>query len=596
MPANNTASTSTTVTGSADLSVTKSDSPDPVLAGQNITYTVTVRSNGPSAAASASLTDPVPANTNFQGIAAAPGWACVTPAVGATGTITCTRASVPALSIHTFTILVQVNVGTPVNTIIANTATISSATPDPVPANTGSASTTVSALAGSPFCATPGQQGAGGTLAGVDNSYWPGTVTASAGSTAITVGTRTGAAVTLVAGNMVLVIQMQDAAIDSTNTDAYGDGLAGDGTDPPPAPSGAVNGSTNINGSGVYEYAVVNAGVGAAGGTLTLTRPLMNTYAFAAATATQGQRRFQVVRVPQLTTATLGSTLTAAPWDGSSGGILALDVSGNLALGTATVSVTAQGFRGGGGRPIAGGAGTNLDFRNTAANAAHGQKGEGIAGTPQLVYTGAAVVDTLVDGYPNGSSGRGAPGNAGGGGTDGRPSVNDQNAGGGGGGNGGVGGKGGHSWASELPRGGFGGDQRPAAIASDVRRLFLGGGGGAGSRNNSAGIESSGGVGGGLVFIRTATVSGTGTITANGAMGVEPDNDAGGGGGAGGTAVVIATGGALTGLTLNANGAAGTRRVARRRRPGESPASATAPAAAARAACCSSRRCPPPPT
>ena len=235
--------------------------------------------------------------------------------------------------------------------------------------------------------------------------------------------------------------------------------------------------------------------VGAAGGVLTLSRPLMNTYVNAAATATQGQRRFQVVRVPQHTTATLGGTLTAAPWNGSSGGILALDVSGNLALGTATVSVTGQGFRGGGGRAVAGGVGSNLDFRNTAANAAHGQKGEGIAGTPRFVYNGTAVVDTAVDGYPNGSSARGAPGNAGGGGNDGNPSVNDQNAGGGGGGNGGVGGKGGHSWNSELPRGGFGGDQRPPAIATDVRRIVLGGGGGAGARNNSAGIDSSGGVG-----------------------------------------------------------------------------------------------------
>ena len=558
VPANDTASTTTTVAAAADLSVTKNDSPDPVLAGQNITYLVTVRNNGPSAAVSASLSDPIPANTNFQAVTPAPGWACSAPAVGGTGTVTCTRGILPAVSTHTFTIVVQVNPGTPLNTVIANNASVTSATPDPVAANTGGASTTVSSSAGTAYCATPGQQGAGGTLAGVDNSYWPGTAGVAAGSTSITLGARTGAAVSIAAGNMILVIQMQDAAINSSNTDAYGDGLPGDGTDPPPAPAGAANGSTAINASGVYEYAMATNAVPAAGGVLTLSRPLMNTYVNAAATATQGQRRFQVVRVPQHTTATLGGTLTAAPWNGSSGGILALDISGNLALGTATVSVTGQGFRGGGGRAVAGGAGSNLDFRNTAANPAHGQKAEGIAGTPRFVYNGTAVVDTAVEGYPNGSSARGAPGNAGGGGNDGNPSVNDQNAGGGGGGNGGVGGKGGHSWNSELPRGGFGGDQRPPAVATDVRRIFLGGGGGAGARNNSAGVDSSGGVGGGLVFIRTGTVSGTGTITANGAMGVEPDNDAGGGGGAGGTVVMIATGGVLAGLTLNANGANGT--------------------------------------
>ena len=83
-------------------------------------------------------------------------------------------------------------------------------------------------------------------------------------------------------------------------------------------------------------------------------------------------------------------------------------------------------------------------------------------------------------------------------------------------------------------------------------------GGGAGARNNSAGTDSSGGVGGGLVFIRTGAASGTGTITANGASGNAPDNDAGGGGGAGGTVVFVATGDVLTGLTLSANGARGT--------------------------------------
>src|SRR5207237_6363098 len=34
----------------ADLSVTKTDSPDPAHVGQNLTYTVTVKKNGPDAA------------------------------------------------------------------------------------------------------------------------------------------------------------------------------------------------------------------------------------------------------------------------------------------------------------------------------------------------------------------------------------------------------------------------------------------------------------------------------------------------------------------------------------------------------------------
>src|SRR5204862_7596277 len=44
----NTATELTTVNTSANLALTKSDSPDPVLAGNNITYTLTVTNNGPS--------------------------------------------------------------------------------------------------------------------------------------------------------------------------------------------------------------------------------------------------------------------------------------------------------------------------------------------------------------------------------------------------------------------------------------------------------------------------------------------------------------------------------------------------------------------
>jgi hypothetical protein len=53
------------------------------------------------------------------------------------------------------------------------------------------------------------------------------------------------------------------------------------------------------------------------------------------------------------------------------------------------------------------------------------------------------------------------------------------------------------------------------------------GGGGAGTRNNSSGTASSGGAGGGIVMIRAETVSGSGTISADGATGVTPQNDGG---------------------------------------------------------------------
>ena len=140
-------------------------------------------------------------------------------------------------------------------------------------------------------------------------------------------------------------------------------------------------------------------------------------------------------------------------------------------------------------------------------------KGEGVAGTPQWVESGATFLHTST-GYPSGTAGtdgsmaRGAPGNAGGGGTDAHPGNNDQNAGGGGGANGGSGGFGGDSWNANLSSGGEGGSPFPATID----RIAIGGGGGAGTRNNSDSDNqaSSGAAGGGMIFIRADSLTGTG--------------------------------------------------------------------------------------
>ncbi|HVS07651.1 MAG TPA: hypothetical protein VHK65_15995, partial [Candidatus Dormibacteraeota bacterium] len=395
-------------------------------------------------------------------------------------------------------------------------------------------------------CATPGRDGTA-TLNGVINTYYPGSGTAS-GAGAITLGAATGAASPIAIGDLVLVIQMQDAAINSTNTGAYGDGVAGD----------PATGWTALNSAGLYEYAVATSAVPLAGGSLTVSSPLINTYTQAAPTATQGQRDFQVIRVPQYVAATLTAGLTAAPFNGSTGGVLVFDVDGALNLNGAAVSVSQGGFRGGLGRQLAGGAGgTGTDYVNLSANPFHAQKGEGIAGTPQYVFNSltGATANNLVDGYPNGSTARGAPATAGGGGTDPNPAANDQNTGGGGGANGGAGGMGGNSWNTNIAMGGFGGSAFPATAA----RVTAGAGGGAGTRNNSGAIAnaSSGGSGGGIVMIRTGSVTGAGTLTANGGTGVVPDNDGGGGGGSGGSVVVVTQTGGLAGLTINARGGVG---------------------------------------
>ncbi len=70
----------------ADLSVTKTDSPDPVTAGANLTYTITVANSDNSTAANVSLSDPLPAGTTFVSLTGPAGWTLTTPPVGGTGT------------------------------------------------------------------------------------------------------------------------------------------------------------------------------------------------------------------------------------------------------------------------------------------------------------------------------------------------------------------------------------------------------------------------------------------------------------------------------------------------------------------------------
>ncbi len=133
----------------ADLSITKSDSPDPVLAGSNITYTINVTNNGPDPSLNLTLSDTVPGNTTFQSLTPAAGWTCPTvPPVGGTGAISCTASSLAASLTDSFTLVVKVNSGVAGSTIISNTASVSSSTTfDPTTPNSVTQTTTVQASA-----------------------------------------------------------------------------------------------------------------------------------------------------------------------------------------------------------------------------------------------------------------------------------------------------------------------------------------------------------------------------------------------------------------------------------------------------------------
>jgi uncharacterized repeat protein (TIGR01451 family) len=417
-------------------------------------------------------------------------------------------------------------------------------------------------------CGTIGKDGTATGLSGVLNSYYPGSGTAS--GTTVTVNTiRSGGGEEIAAGDLILIIQMQDgSATNFVNTAAYGGGMA--------------------SSVGNYEYAKVS---GVAGNTLTLAKSLTNTYE-------QGTRKtFQVVRIPQYVSATFSGNVTALPWDGKSGGIVAIDVYNILDFNNQSINVTGQGFRGGGSRDVgywyqspinrtvptifAGTySGTNDFYAN---NKLASFKGEGTAGTPRYTYNGTTLQNTGVEGYLLGDLGRGAPGNAGGGGVVagelGSGRIPGHDAGGGGGGNIGNGGLGGDTWepatGGRWQNGGFGG----SGITASSTKILLGGGGGAGITTNSTRMFGhttddndgiiNGGPGGGIVLIRADKIAGTGSILAKGITGTKGNlTDAGGGGGAGGSVLVVARNSSFAGLTINVSGANGSDSTYQEHGPG----------------------------
>src|SRR6185369_4698115 len=103
----------------ADLSSSMTAAAMSVPAGQAVAYTITVNNNvdvnQPSfaptdddlPAANVSLTTAVPAHTTFQSLTVPAGWTCSTPAVGGTGSITCTMPSLAAGGTAAFALTVS---------------------------------------------------------------------------------------------------------------------------------------------------------------------------------------------------------------------------------------------------------------------------------------------------------------------------------------------------------------------------------------------------------------------------------------------------------------------------------------------------------
>ena len=303
-------------------------------------------------------------------------------------------------------------------------------------------------------------------------------------------------------GDHVLIIVMQGATVDTSNSAQFGKLI-------------------NYNGVGRYE---VNQVCSRSGNKLLLKyRPL---YDYKPSTTT-----VQLIKIAHHSDSiVVADTIKPSPWNGSTGGVVAL-MAPTINLKTAIVA-DGFGFRG---------ADTFNDKVNDCSflvrdddyfypfNGKGARRGEGIA-------------------YPLQSAkgtGRGALANGGGGG-------NDHNAGGGGGSLHAAGGDGGrNNEPGTFNCKGYAPGEGGYALSSSY--LFLGGGGGAGHGNNKN--KNYGGNGGGIVLLLSDTLRGNSTalVSSRGSAGGASKGDGAGGGGAGGSVIITAT----NSTTLQVNVAGG---------------------------------------
>ncbi|WP_317936587.1 RCC1 domain-containing protein [Streptomyces cellostaticus] len=116
----------------ADVRIALSASPEPVSNGGNLTYTVTVRNSGPSAAENVVFNDTLPTNVRFVSAHPSRG-SCQVPPAGSTDTVTCSLGTL-GNGVSTANSIVVTVRATPGSTV-TNSATVTSSTSDPNPTN-----------------------------------------------------------------------------------------------------------------------------------------------------------------------------------------------------------------------------------------------------------------------------------------------------------------------------------------------------------------------------------------------------------------------------------------------------------------------------
>jgi uncharacterized repeat protein (TIGR01451 family) len=125
---------------SADLEVTKTDSPDPVIAGSNLTYLVTVTNKSSDTAISVEVTDTLPSGITFVSASASQG-SCGE----SSGVVLCNLQDLTGGATATATIIVTI--GTSTTGSVTNSVSVTSNTADPVSSNnSASVTTAVNAL------------------------------------------------------------------------------------------------------------------------------------------------------------------------------------------------------------------------------------------------------------------------------------------------------------------------------------------------------------------------------------------------------------------------------------------------------------------
>ena len=329
------------------------------------------------------------------------------------------------------------------------------------------------------------------SIGGIVNTY---AAVTNMTANSVTVNSTAGFSVS----DRVLLIQMKGATINQTNTASFGQIVA-------------------LGSSGNFEFTNIAA---INGNIITFVSNLCKPFSVAG--------KVQLVRVPVYNQATINAVVTSSPWNGTTGGVVAIEATTSITFNN-MIDVSGKGFAGG---AVTTGwfACNDPNFSSPGTNA--GKKGEGIAAAPLNL------------------DGNRAPLANGGGGS------NSGNPGAGGGSNGGAGGRGGNQFSGSCPVNmsfGMGAYALPYA----TYRAYLGGGGGGGYKDN--GLNATAGAnGGGIVLIITPTVIGNNQqilASGNNVVG-NTDSEGAGGGGAGGC-VYLLTQSITSNLTIDVKGGSG---------------------------------------